>query len=57
MITVHGHLGAPSKELLRYLRCQPNRCKCSWIILRKLEQTTGFGNNAEARRVEILLID
>ena len=27
------------------------------IILRKPEQTTGSGNNAEARRVEILLID
>ena len=27
------------------------------IILRKPEQTTGPGNNAEARRVEILLID
>ena len=27
------------------------------IILRKPEQTTGSGNNAEARRVEILLLD
>ncbi len=27
------------------------------IILRKPEQTTGSGNNTEARRVEILLID
>lgn len=27
------------------------------IILRRPEQTTGSGNNAEARRVEILLID
>ena len=27
------------------------------IILRKPEQTTGSGNNVEARRVELLLLD